>query len=356
MRVLKTSTWLQNNGHEVTLVCFPDSSLSRQAKEAGIHTAVFPFKNGIHLNLIMRLRRFIKENNFDIIHSQFSRDLRFIIPAVEGFKKKIPVVLTKRLGSYINKKDLFHKYLYSRVDLITAISKVIKENVIETCPVDPQKVEVLYNGVNIETFVKAADKRNAIRHELNAGSNIILGMFGRLSPGKGHEEFLHAAKEIVSQNKNVGFWIVGSPSFEEENYAEKIYSLAGELGLKDYVTFTGFREDVPELMNAIDILVVPSHAEAFGNVAIEGMAAARPVAASNTDGLLDIVIDGKTGLQFPPKNHPALAQTLIKLINNEELRNLFGFAGFKRAEEIFNEEKQYKKLENKFIELIEGTR
>ena len=105
-------------------------------------------------------------------------------------------------------------------------------------------------------------------------------------------------------------------------------------------------------MSAIDILVVPSHAEAFGNVAIEGMASAKPVVASNTDGLLDIVIDGETGIQFPPGNSVLLSEALIRLIENEDLRIKFGNAGLKRVSEMFNEEIQFKKFESRFTELI----
>lgn len=356
MRTLKTAEWFKKTGHKVTLLCFPGSSLHKHAEEININTTTLPFKNGIHLNLILRLRKLLKQNHFDIIHSQFSKDLRFVVPAVEGLKPKIPIVLTKRLGSYISKKDLLHKYLYSRVDLVTTISKVIKENVIETCPVDSSKVEIIYNGVDIEEFRKAYDKREVIRKEMNVDNEIVIGMFGRFSPGKGHEEFLQAAKKIIEINKNVKFWIVGSPSYEEEEYAEKIHSLAKEFELSDYITFTGFRDDIPELMNAVDIIAVPSHAEAFGNVAIEGMAAGKPIAASNTDGLTDIVIDGETGIQFSPKDSNALANALQKLIDDKELRGKLGKAGLKLVEEHFNEDKQYKKLEQRFIEIIDTTK
>jgi len=285
---------------------------------------------------------------------QYSRDLRFVIPATEGIKPKIPVVLTKRIGSYINKKNFIHKYLYSKVDLITTISEVIKKNVIETCPVNPDKVEVIYNGINIREFQNAFKYRNKIRQELNINEDeILIGMFGRFSPGKGHEEFLKAAKIISDKKFNAKFIIVGKESYGEKNYANKIYNLAKELELDNVVKFLGYRKDIPELMSAIDILTVPSYAEAFGNVAIEGMAAAKPVVATNTDGLVEIVIEDETGLQIPPQNSNALSETLIKLISDEELRKRFGEAGLKRVIDVFNEDIQMKKLENRFLELIE---
>ncbi len=354
MRTIKVSQSFLQLGHELTLLCYPNSSLHKEANQLSIKTIVLPFSNSIHFNLIIKLRKFLIKEQFDIIHLQYSRDLRFIIPAIEKIKPKVPVVLTKRIGSYINKRNFFHKYLYSRVDLVTTISEVIKKNVIDTCPIDPSKVEVIYNGINIKEFQDALNYREKIRQELNISKDeVLIGMIGRFSPGKGHEEFLKTAKIISDKKLNAKFIIVGNASYGEEDYANKIYNLAKELELDNVVKFIGYRKDIPELMSAIDILTIPSYAEAFGNVAIEGMAAAKPVVATNTDGLAEIVVEDETGLQIPPQNSNALSDALIKLISDEELRKRFGEAGLRRAINLFNEEKQMKKLENRFLELIE---
>lgn len=352
MRTLKVSEAFKELGHSVTLLCHPESSLHNEATKAGIKTVALPFKNGIHLYQILKLSKQLKQNRFDLIHTQFSRDLRFIIPALRG-SKKTPVVLTKRLASFINKKDLFHKYLYERVDLITAISKVIQENVIITCPVDPSKVEIFYNGINVEKFQTALKLRDERRKEFGIKNETVIAIFGRFSPGKGHEEFLEAAKIISTQKKNVKFLVVGAESYGEPEYAQSIYKLADSYNLKDELIFAGFREDVPELMGAIDILTVPSHAEAFGNVAIEGMAAGKPVVAANNYGLLEIVTHNNTGLLFEVTNAQSLAEALIKLIDDKELRDKLGKAGLERVKEMFDEKKQIQKLENRFLDLIE---
>ncbi|MDZ7767288.1 MAG: glycosyltransferase family 4 protein [Melioribacteraceae bacterium] len=166
MRTLKISEAFKELGHSVTLLCHPESSLHNDAVKSGIETITLPFKNGIHLYLILKLSKHLKQNRFDLIHTQFSRDLRFLVPALKGMNNT-PLVLTKRLASFINKKDLFHKYLYNRVDLITAISKVIQENVIETCPVEPSKVEIFYNGINVDKFQSALKLR--VEKEKNLG-------------------------------------------------------------------------------------------------------------------------------------------------------------------------------------------
>ncbi len=336
MRTLKISQSFKELGHSVTLLCYPGSSLDQEARKAGIKTITFPFKNGIHLSLILKLRKFLKQNQFDLIHTQFSRDLRFVVPASEKLKYKPPIVLTKRLGSYISKKDLFHRYVYSRVDLITAISKVIKQNVIDTCPVEPSKVEIFYNGIDVEKFQSALTHRDEKRKELGIDDEIIVGIFGRFSPGKGHEEFLQAAKIISEKRNNVKFLVAGPESHGEEVYARSICKLAKKLKLNNKVIFTGYRKDIPELMGAIDILAVPSHAEAFGIALIEAMSMGKPSVCTRADGILDIAVEGETSLLFEKQNSSDLTNKLELLIESPEKRRRFGNNARKRAVENFN--------------------
>ena len=357
MQVFKTAKALLERGHRVTLLCYPDSSLHREAIAGGVSCIIFPFGNSIHPLLILRLRRYLQNHPMDIIHIQFSRDLRFVVPAIEGFSPCLPIMLTKRVGSYVRKKDLLHRYLYSRVNLITAISQVIQQNVIDTCPIASSRVEVIYNGIQVDRFNQALKNRDEIRHSMNVKEGyIIIGMVGRFSPGKGHEEFLQAAKIIVDRRQKVQFWIIGEASYGESDYVESIKQLGRKLKLLDKVIFTGFREDIPGLMAAMDIVAVPSHAEAFGNVAIEAMATAKPVVASNCDGLIDIVVNHVTGIQIPAKNSVALAEALLCLIDNENLRKSYGKAGQQRARDMFDDVKQFNKIEQRLIDLVKAKK
>ena len=352
MRVLQTSIDLRALGHKITVFCYPQSSLHKEALAEGFDCFTLPFRNGIHPLMIFKLRKYLQTQNFNIVHVQFSRDLRFLIPAIKK-TSKIPIVLTKRVGSYIKKKDFLHKYLYSNVDLVLAISQVIKRNVVDTCPIDDARVLIHYNGIKVEKYKSALAKRDEIRKSMDVKHGFsVISLMGRLSPGKGHEDFLEAARIILEKKVDVIFWIVGNASYGEEDYENKIKQLSADLGISNKTIFTGFRKDIPELLGASDIVAVPSHAEAFGNAAIEAMAAARPVVSSNTDGLVDIVVENETGFRVPPGDPNNLASAILKLIDKPELREQFGIAGQQRVEEMFNEETQTKKLENIFMNLI----
>lgn len=368
MQALKTAIALQAHGLDVTFLCYPGSNLHQEAsapwpswakgrpRRGSLHALPMKFGNSLHPLLICRLRRFIRDDESDAVHVHYSRDLRFVVPACHGLVPKRPIVLTKHVGSYVKKKDPLHRYLYSRTDLVIAISGVIRDNVVDTCPVDPARVEVIYNGVNLQQFVPLEESRRRVRALLGfSEQEIVVGMVGRMSPGKGHEEFLHAAKEIGRQARDVRFLVVGGPSFGEEAFAAAIERLCKNLLLTGRIVFTGFRRDVPELMAAMDILAFPSHAEAFGNVAIEAMAMAKPVVSTNCDGVVDIVVDGTTGIHVPPKNSQALAQALSRLIGDPVLCRRFGEAGRRRVEDMFDEEEQTAKLVRKYDILLDAS-
>ncbi|PKL83229.1 MAG: hypothetical protein CVV24_05935 [Ignavibacteriae bacterium HGW-Ignavibacteriae-3] len=232
---------------------------------------------------------------------------------------------------------MLHKWIYNRINLALAISGVIKQNLIDTTPLTEDKIILLYNAIDVNRFNPEKFDRRKIREEFNIdNTEILIGMNARFSPGKGYEEFLHAAKELSEQYKNVRFIAVGGPSKGEDDYAMEIKTMASNLGLDGKVIFTGFRNDVPEILASLDIFVFPSHAEAFGLALVEAMSMKLPSVCSNTDGVLDIAIDHETSLLFKKADYHDLSEKLSELINNPDERAIFGNAARKRAVNVFS--------------------
>ncbi len=190
-----------------------------------------------------------------------------------------------------------------------------------------------------------------VRRELGISQHATLvGMVGRMSPGKGHEEFLNAAKKITRESDmDLQFLVVGGTSFGENEYEMQINSLVHELDLDSVVHLTGFRKDIPRMMSSLDILAFPSHEESFGITVTEAMAMKLPVVASGNAGVLDIVVDGATGVLVPPKNYQALADGILKLAKDSSMRKRFGEAGRKRVEEMFSVQAVVEKLESFYL-------
>lgn len=353
LQALEVTKQLRNRTHRVWLACLRGSKLEKEALAAEV--AVLPLKVSgyVHPVAVSKLVQLIRREGIDIIHCQHSKDIATVVPAKKLSGEHCPIVLSKRVGSYVSKKDTFHRFTYSNVDRVLAISEVIHKNVLETTPVSPDRVVTLHDAVDTEVFSLAHVSRKRVRHEFGFDDEtFVIGFVGRFSPGKGHEEFLEAANILNEKYGNIRFLVVGEASQGEQAYEQRIRSLSKTLKLDGVVQFTGYRKDIPDVMAAFDVFAFPSHAEAFGVVLIEAMAMERAVVSTNCDGVLDIVVDGETGIYVNPRNVQQLVAAIERLGADTELREKMGKAGRKRVEELFDQRKQICKIEEIYYDLL----
>lgn len=354
MFVLTLTEQLLQRNYECSLVCYPDSKIHSEAKRLNIPIKTIKSKSYFHPGQIFNLSSYLRKNKFDIVHTHYSKDLWTLVPALNLSKSKTPLILTKQLGSFIVKKDFLHRKLYKRVNKATAISNVIKNNLINTCPIDEDRVTIIYNAVDCNKFDPVNVNRESIRSEFNlTEEDVVIGMSARFTEGKGHEEFLQAVKELSENYDHLKFLIVGEPSRGEDTYGKKIIDMVGDLGIDDKVIFTGFRTDMPEVYSAMDIFAFPSHAEAFGMALTEAMAMEKACVASNSDGILDIIEDGKNGLFFENKNHSSLKEKLEQLVVSKSEREDLGKHARKTVLEKFELQKITKDFEQLYSKLTQ---
>lgn len=342
---------LLKRNYECSIACYPGSEIHIQSEKLCIPIITLKAKGYFHPKEIIKLVSFLKSNKFDIVHTHYSKDLWTLVPALNISKTKTPLVLTKQMGSFIVKRDFLHKKLYDRVNKATAISTIIKNNLIDTCPLDENKVTIIYNAIDTTRFdpQKKVD-RNKIRNEFNIkDEEIVIGMSARFTGGKGHEELLKAAVELKEKFNNLKFLLVGEPSRGENTYGKKILDMVDELKLNGDVIFTGFRTDMPEVYSAMDIFAFPSHSEAFGIALTEAMAMERACVTSNSDGILDIIKDGENGLFFENKNYLSLKEKLEQLIVSKSERERLG----KEARKTVIEKFELQKITDDFVKLYE---
>ena len=339
----------------VELLCAEESRIHIEANNLGI--IVHPLKvswlsYGFNVLRIFSLIRRIK---YDLIHTQASFDLWLLVPALEILNRKIPLFLTKQVGSFIVKKDFLHRWIYDRLTFALAISTAIQKNLMDTCPLPENKVLLLHNGVDINRFNPDNVNSKTVRREFGIEEKeMLIGMMARFSPGKGHEEFLLAAKELNKNFSKLKFLIVGEPSRGENDYAEAIKKLASDYKLSNLI-FTGFRSDTPEVLSAMDIFVFPSHAEAFGIALAEAMSMGKPSVCSNAEGVLDIAVDGVTSLFFENKNADDLIRKISMLIESPDLRKDFSLNARKRTVQYFDLERLTEKVIGIYQKAIRKT-
>jgi glycosyltransferase involved in cell wall biosynthesis len=352
MQALLITRELLKRGHEVSLLCVPRTTLLKEAYAGGVPSVGLLGKDKQAISTIRDLSRLLKGYSYDVVHTHLSHDLWWLVPAMRLSSSHAKLFLTKHVASGVKKTDLLHRFLYGRLQGIFAISNYIKGSVVNTCPVPENDVHIIPPGISLDEFDPGLYHKNVVRRDLEIPENVILvGMVGRMSPGKGHEEFLRAAKKITEESEmGFRFLIAGGASYGENEYELQIKSLVHDLELDSAVQLTGFRKDVPRIMSALDILAFPSHEESFGITLTEAMAMRLPVVASGNAGVLDIVVDNETGILVPPKDYQALADGFMKLARDPSVRRKFGEAGRRRVEEIFSIQAVVERLQNFYFD------
>lgn len=331
-------TELIRSGHDVVLLCLHNSSMHRNALEKGVTVHSIKSDRYFRPLEIFHLGSFINKSGFDLFHTQYSKDLWLLVPALSLFGIPQPLVLTKQLGSFIIKKDKLHQYLYGRVSKALAISTVIRNNLLDTCPLTSDKIEIVFNGVDTDRFSPEKFVRSKCRAEFGYSStDIVVGLVGRFSPGKGHKDLIEALLKIIDNYPAIKVLLTGEASYGESNYADEVLDLIkSSKKLADKVTFTGFRSDTENILSAIDIFVFPSHAEAFGIALVEAMSMEKACICSDTDGILDIADDRSDALMFRNKDVNDLSEKLKILVEDIELRKRLGKNARLKAKKKFD--------------------
>lgn len=345
MQVGVTAELLRSRGHRVQVACAPRTPLYADLTRRGF--APFPFRPCGYVDPMatVRLARWLRRQGVEIVHCHFSRDLWAVVPAAQ-LAGGVPVVLIKHVGTMHPKRDPLHRWLYQNVAQAWAISRVIRDNLLATHPLPAEKVEIVHQGLDLAKFRVPTEVRRRVRREFGfAEKALVVGIIGRLEPGKGHLEFLQMAGRVARQVPQSAFLVVGTPTRGEEFRAEPIFRLAKELNLGPRLVFAGFRQDIPAVLAAMDVFAFPSRAEAFGLVLIEAMAAGVPVVSTASDGVLDIVVDGQSGLLVPPQDVAALEKAVLRLLASPELRLQLGREGQRRVKGLFTAERMAARVE-----------
>ena len=352
MHVPIVASKLQERGHRVLAVCHPDGFICKDTQKRNIPTVSLEL--GAYVNPLetARLIRLLRREQPDILHLHLSRDLWQVVPAVK-WTGAGRVVLTKHVGSYIDKHDPLHRWLYQRVDKVITVSDTLRRNVLDTCPITSDRVTTIHHALDLKKYRPEAYDPGPVRQEIGVSeSDLLVGSVGRISPGKGYETFLKMAKRIVQTEgfEQSKFMIVGSASFGEEAYFDSVVNFSKTLGLEPNVIFTGYRQDIPDLLRAMDVFIFPSQAEGLGATLIEAMAMGVPCVSTNSDGTRDIIENQVSGFTVAPDNDQAMADATMELLQNEGARSRIASAGRMRVREKFDLEVMMDKIDQVYEE------
>lgn len=283
----------------------------------------------------MRLVRVVQKKRPSVVHAFLP--LTTFMGALAGRIARVPLIISSRraLGKHQERHFLLRPFdlLANRLShRVTVNSMAVWEDTIERDHIDPKKLVLIYNGVDLQTFDSASPFRKEARKKLGIKPREkVIIVIGNLIPYKGHSDLLKVAQEVLKYIPKALFLLVG----EDRGIGRNLKKMAIDVGIASKVRFVGLRNDVPQLLAASDLSVLSSHEEGFSNVILESMAAGLPIVATNVGGNSEAVVDGVTGWLVPPKNPAAMAEKIVDLLNDPQRARFWGKQGRKRVEEKF---------------------
>ncbi len=302
-------------------------------------------------NLIRLMRRY----NVHMVHSNSSAVL---CGTVASTLMRVPHIWYVR--EIVQKPVLVRQILAHMIargsTRVVVNSHAVAENLLADVPYVQDKLIIIPPPVDMNRFHPHHDGQ-AIRQEWGIRDDeVLFGVVGRVHWWKGQEVFLEAAATVQRQMTNARFVIVGDVVPGEEALRRRLQEKAERLGLGSRLIWAGYRRDTPQVMAALDVLVLASTSpEPFGRVLIEAMATAKPVIATAHGGPVEIVQEGETGLLVPPGEPTALAQAMIALGRAPELRRRMGQAALARIEDRYTLEKHIAAFEQLYREVLRDS-
>lgn len=326
-RLVRETLWLRANGHEPLVLC---GTHSRLAHHLAHHARSVPvskidvWQSPLALAALFRIARRWRP---DVIHVRSSQDSFWgSFLHATGW----PVVRSRHMLVPAQMAPWRALPYRSGCTRIMAAAGAIKDVFVNRVKIPPGRIDVVGEGVDLEEFHPGVDG-TALRAELGIPNDaVVFGMVAMVRGEKGHWRFVNAAARVAKEHPNARFLIVGDGSpAQVKKLCSKIASKFR--GKSSPLLFAGYREDIPSVMAAIDVLVVPSMEDAQTLVIPQAFATGRPVIASRVGGIPELVANGKNGLLIPPGDEIELAAAMSRLANAPDLRAALGREGLALA-------------------------
>jgi glycosyltransferase involved in cell wall biosynthesis len=331
-QVLVTVLGLRALGHRTMLVAHPGGVLRQRANE-GLDLIPLAPKTEMDLSAAWRLARVVKQLKPAILHAHDPHGVAMAALALSmsTLPVKPPLVASRRVDFRMRGNSL-SRWKYRQVDCFICASEAIRRLVLAD-GIEPARAVTVHEGIDIERVASAP--RANLHEELWLPRHApLVGNVAALVPHKGQKHLIEAAIAVLRQVPDARFVIAG-----EGELRPQLERTIKEHRLEKHVLLTGFRPDVLSLHKAFDVFVMSSVTEGLGTSLLDAMAAGKPVVTTTAGGIPEVVADSETGFLVPPRDYRAMADALIRLLKDPELRQRMGQAGLLRARRYFSAER-----------------
>ncbi len=331
-QVLLTVLGLRALGHRAMLVAHGAGELRQRAAE-GLELVPMAPKTEMDLSAAWRLSRLVKQLRPDVLHAHDPHGVAMAALALSMSTASLnpPLVAARRVDFHI-KGNALSRWKYRQVDCFVCASDAIRAMLIAD-GIPAARAITIHEGIDLGR-VDAAPPANLHADLWLPHHAPIVGNVAALVPHKGQRHLIEAAAIVVKTMPDARFVIAGEgelrPALERQ---------IKEHRLEKHVFLLGFRPDVLSVHKAFDVFVMSSVTEGLGTSLLDAMACGKAIVATTAGGMPEVVADRQTGLLVPPRDHVAMAQALLRLLGDEDLRRRMGAAGQSRVRERFSAER-----------------
>jgi len=326
-----------------------DLPVAAALRAKGICVTDLKMSHSWRLDALWRLYRLLRREQVTILHASLFH--ASLAGRLVGRLARVPVILTWRQNVSLGGRwrEVINKWTSKLDDFVVAVSEPARQAELKNAGFPKEKIELIYNCIDIDLYTQTEPGEwEAMRESFGIPPNtFLIGFVGRLHLQKGIDTLLEAFSQFAGDHTEARLLIVGDGELRS-----RLEIMAGSLGISGQVKFVGVRRNIPEILASLDLFVLPSRWEGLPLALLEAMAACLPVVATAVGGTPEVVIDGETGLLVPPGDPDALAQAIVFLIENPELRKKMGQAGRKRVAEHFTIQETVRKTEALYQKLL----
>lgn len=339
-------THLNKNLYQPTVVCPDDGIFAEQLREANIPTVILnlPPWRKVSSRLTRhtaaaKLTDLAKKHNVRLVHTSDSWLNPYLLPV----KNQLNVSVISHVRNLLTPAQV-SKYAFDQISHIIAISEHSKIPLVQA-GISSEKIDVILNCVDLSAFQPDPIEKERERDPF------IVGIVGRIEPFKKQKHFVEIAHHVVQQCQNVYFYIIGAAldTPEHRAYEKEVRQLVSKYKLNEVIHFTGHRNDMPRVMQELDILVTLS----AGSVIAEAMASGKPVIGTPIGSTSEMIVDSVTGWVVPLDSIEAISGRIVQLVTDSAKCKKMGKAARKHAEDFFSIEKHVQRIQNIYEKLIE---